>query len=83
MLPRCAPIKRVFTVNQKAVWFTAMVVGKREHSVWLLNRRWLLFKFNEVKKSKLIDCRHMQESSESSHKFFWNSSAYKVAVTAS
>lgn len=64
MLPCCLLIKRVFTVNQKAVWFIAMVVGRREHSVWLLNRRWLLFKFNEVKKKgKLIDCRHMQECS--------------------
>lgn len=46
-------------MNQKAVWFIAMTVGRREHGVWLLNRRWLLFKFNEVKKGKLIDCRHM------------------------
>lgn len=52
-------------MNQKAVWFIAVVVGRRERGMWLLNRRRLLFKFNEVKKKgKLIDCRHMQESSQ-------------------
>lgn len=52
-------------MNQKAVRFIATVVGRREHGVWLLNRRWLLFKFNEVKKKgELIDYRHMQERSQ-------------------
>lgn len=53
-------------MNKKAVWFIAVVVGRREHGVWLLNRCWLLFKFNEVKKkkSKLIDYSRMQEHSQ-------------------
>lgn len=60
-----------------------MVVGRREHGVWLLNKLWLLFKFNEVKKKKgkLIDYRHMQESSQLSHKIFWNVGVYKVAIS--
>lgn len=49
----CLPTKKVFTVNEKAVWFIAMAVGRRGHVVWLLNRRWLLFKFNEVKKRQV------------------------------
>lgn len=45
--------KENFTVNQKAVWFIAVVVDRREYGVWLLNRRWLLFKFNEVNKRQV------------------------------
>lgn len=53
LLSYCLPIKRVFIVNQKVVWFIAIVVGSREYGVWLLNRCWVLFEFNEVKKRQV------------------------------
>jgi hypothetical protein len=39
--------------EQNAIWFIAEDVGRREHGVWLLNKCWLLFKINEVKKRQV------------------------------
>ena len=69
-------------MNQKAVWFIAMVVGRREPSV-SSEQTLAALQFNEVKnKGELIDCRHMRELCRPSRKFFWNVAAHEVARSA-
>lgn len=77
-LPCCLPRKRVSTVNQKAIWFIAMVVGRSgfwtDSGCSLSSMKW--------KKGELINYKHMQEHCWPSQKFFWNMKAPEVARSA-